>query len=64
MSKPNSNNYVMLAIVAVVAVVALVFLMQPKDTPGTKLGKAMDEMADGINDAADELKPQIGRAHV
>jgi hypothetical protein len=57
MSQPNSNNYLLLAIVAIVAVVALVFLMQPKETPGTKLENAVEEMADGIDDAADELKP-------
>ncbi len=57
MAKANPKNYVMLTIVAIVVVVAFVLLIQPKDTPGTRLGNAMDEMADGIDDAADELKP-------
>lgn len=57
MSKNNTNGYISLIIVAIVAIVAMVFLMQPKDEPSTKLGKAVEEMADGIKDAADELKP-------
>lgn len=57
MSQHNSNNFIVLALVAVLTVFALAFFMQPKETSGTKLGKAMDKMADGIKDAADELKP-------
>jgi uncharacterized protein YpmS len=58
MSNNNNNtHFVMLAIIALFVVVALIFLMQPRDEPSTQLGRAVDEMTDGMEDAADELDP-------
>lgn len=51
----NNSSYVILAIVAIIAVVALVFFLQPRDEPSTQLGRAVEEMAEGIDDAANEF---------
>lgn len=56
MSSSNSN-YMMLTAVAIIAIVALFFVVQSQNEPRTPLGKAAEEMADGVEDAADELKP-------
>ncbi|MGE0754036.1 MAG: hypothetical protein AB7L92_02625, partial [Alphaproteobacteria bacterium] len=43
--------------VAIFAVVALVFMVQKNKEPSTKLGNAVEDMADGVEDAAEELDP-------
>lgn len=56
MSKENKTSYIILVIVAIVAVVGMFTLMQPKDE-STQMGRAVDEIADGFEDAGRELDP-------
>lgn len=57
MANNSNTNYFILAAVAIVAVVALTFFMQPEKNPDSRLGNAVEEMADGVEDAGRELDP-------
>lgn len=58
MSNSRSNNsYIVLALIAMITVLGLVFLMQREDEPSTRLGKAVEEVGDGLKDAGRELDP-------
>lgn len=54
----NKYSYVILALIAVVALAALFYLTRPSDEPSTRLGKAVDEVSEGLEDAGRELKPE------
>lgn len=51
------GGYFVLALIAIVALAGLVALMQPKDDPSTRLGKAVEEVGEGLEDAGRELDP-------
>ena len=47
----------LVVIVALIAIVAIVGLnMQREETPGERIGNAVDEMGDGMEDAAEEMQ--------
>lgn len=56
----NDNSkaaYLTLGFIAIVAIVAIVVLLQPKDEPDTALGRAAEEVGEGLEDAGRELDP-------
>ncbi len=60
MTKNNtgaSNSYVVIAIVAIVAIIGAMFIARHEDKPSTKLGRAVEDLGEGVEDAADEMKP-------
>ena len=54
----NNNGYLVLGIVAIVVIVALALLLRPVPRETTSLGRAADEISEGVRDAADELNPR------
>ncbi len=54
----NNNKNLIIIILVVVAVVAIAVAIDSNEKPSSKLGKAVDEVAEGIDDAADELNPE------
>lgn len=56
MANPNTNNsYIVLIVVAIVAVVAMAYLIRPQEESSTALGRAVEEISEGMHDAANEL---------
>lgn len=50
-------NFIILGIIAILAIAAMFYFMRPSDEPSTRLGKAAEEVSEGLEDAGRELKP-------
>ena len=53
----NRNTYLGFAVIAAIIAVIIFVLMQPREDSSTKLGRAADEISEGIEDAGRELDP-------
>lgn len=53
----NNNTYILWLALAIIIGVALVLALQ-EDKPDTRLGRAAEEIGEGIDNAAREMKPE------
>jgi len=52
----SKTNYAILVVVAIITLAAIIFFVTPKDDSDTRIGNAAEEISEGVNDAADELR--------
>lgn len=54
----TNSNYIPIAIIAIVAIVALIYLtQQPKPNNDSKVGAAVEDIGDSIEDAGRDMDP-------
>lgn len=58
MTEPRKTNYVIIIVITVLVLAGVAFMMQrPQGDVAARLDNAAEEIADGVEDAAGELKP-------
>jgi len=54
-NEPKANHAI-LAVVAIITLAAIIFFVTPKNDSESRLSNAAEEIGEGVNDAADELR--------